>query len=70
MDKIFRGRVTKGIGKVQQTFLDLLRTRKVEEKVCKSAEADHKYSLLCSMHNCTSETETKPFWSATTSNYV
>ena len=36
MDKMFRGRVTKGIEKVQQTFLDLLRTRKVEETVCKT----------------------------------
>ena len=35
MDKMFRGRV-KGIEKVQQTFLDLLRTRKVEETVCKT----------------------------------
>ena len=35
MDKMFRGRV-KGIEKAQQTFLDLLRTRKVEETVCKT----------------------------------
>lgn len=28
----------------------------------KSAEADDNYSLLCSMSNCTSETDMKTFW--------